>query len=264
MDMLLATIASSRRRFVGLLDLYPGAAAAYSLRALRASWMGSAVVRVRRSSDNAESDFTAAQISDGTLTTWTGANNGFVVTWYDQSGNARNATQATAGNQPRIVNAGVLETGETGKPCVRFLNLAPLTATWSQAQPFTAFTLSSAEQTNATDAILGFGGNNSSYYTNAGAHGIFAGTALTGGSYTANDPQIKYALYNGASSEFRLNGGAAISGNAGAASASALSLGGVGTFSLTGRISEAIAYPSNQSANRAGIEANINSHYGIY
>ena len=34
--------------------------------------------------------------------------NGFVATWYDQSGNARNATQATAGNQQYIVEAGVL------------------------------------------------------------------------------------------------------------------------------------------------------------
>lgn len=33
---------------------------------------------------------------------------GLVSTWYDQSGFARHATQVTAGNQPRIVNAGVL------------------------------------------------------------------------------------------------------------------------------------------------------------
>jgi hypothetical protein len=31
---------------------------------------------------------------------------GFVETWYDQSGNGNNAVQATAGNQPKIVNAG--------------------------------------------------------------------------------------------------------------------------------------------------------------
>jgi len=34
--------------------------------------------------------------------------NGFVETWYDQSGNGNNATQATASNQPKIVNAGML------------------------------------------------------------------------------------------------------------------------------------------------------------
>jgi len=41
--------------YVGLLDLFPNAAAAYSLRKLRAAYSGSAV-RVRRSSDNTEQD----------------------------------------------------------------------------------------------------------------------------------------------------------------------------------------------------------------
>jgi hypothetical protein len=44
---------------------------------------------------------------------------GFVTTWYDQSGNGRNATQTTAGIQPRIVNAGVIDIAN-GKPAVRF------------------------------------------------------------------------------------------------------------------------------------------------
>jgi hypothetical protein len=54
--------------FTGLLDTYAGAAAAYSLR--RLSKIASSVVRVRRSSDNAEADFKAKEVSDGTLTDW--------------------------------------------------------------------------------------------------------------------------------------------------------------------------------------------------
>jgi hypothetical protein len=92
-----------------LLDQYGGAAAAYSLRRLRTGYTGAAV-RVRRSNDNAEADFRPEEITNGTLTAWTGANSGLVVTWYDQSGNGRDATQATAGNQPTIVSSGVLET----------------------------------------------------------------------------------------------------------------------------------------------------------
>ena len=53
------------RAFRGLLDKYTGAAAAYSLRKLSSST--SNVVRVRRSSDDAEQDFTAAQVDNGTL-----------------------------------------------------------------------------------------------------------------------------------------------------------------------------------------------------
>jgi hypothetical protein len=40
----------------------------------------------------------------------TAVSSGFVVTEYDQSGNGRNVTQATALNQIRLVNAGVLDT----------------------------------------------------------------------------------------------------------------------------------------------------------
>jgi hypothetical protein len=60
------------------------------------------VVRLRRSSDNAELDFTADELTDGTLTTWQGADTVFVVTFYDQSVNAYNATQASASLQPRL------------------------------------------------------------------------------------------------------------------------------------------------------------------
>jgi hypothetical protein len=36
---------------------------------------------------------------------------GFVETWYDQSGNGNDAVQATADNQPKIVDGGSLVTG---------------------------------------------------------------------------------------------------------------------------------------------------------
>lgn len=97
--------------FVGLLDTYTGANVAYSVRKLRAAYTGSAV-RVRRSSDNTEQDigFDAnGNLDESALTTFVGAGNGFVTTWYDQSGNSRNSVQTTAANQPRIVNAGVVE-----------------------------------------------------------------------------------------------------------------------------------------------------------
>ena len=90
-----------------LLDTYTGAAAAYSLRDLSSSTTN--VVRVRRSSDNTEQDFTSTQVTDGTLETFVGAgNDGFVVTWYDQSGNSRNAEQTNTSLQPVIVSSGSL------------------------------------------------------------------------------------------------------------------------------------------------------------
>ena len=81
-----------------LLDLYPSAAAAYSVRLLRTAYTGSAI-RVRRSSDNAEQNigFTAlGNLDESSLTSFCSGTDGFVTTWYDQSGNGRNATQSTA------------------------------------------------------------------------------------------------------------------------------------------------------------------------
>jgi hypothetical protein len=104
-----------------LLDLYPSAAAAYSVRLLRTAYTGSAI-RVRRSSDNTEQNigFTAlGNLDESALTTFCSGTNGFVTTWYDQSGNARNATQTTAANQPQIVSSGSVIT-YNGKPTMTY------------------------------------------------------------------------------------------------------------------------------------------------
>ena len=87
-------IASQITQFVGLLDTYPNAAAAYSLRKLRSAYTGYAI-RVRRSSDNTEQDIGFSStfgLDTSSLTSFCGAGNGFVTTWYDQSGNGNNGT----------------------------------------------------------------------------------------------------------------------------------------------------------------------------
>ena len=81
---------------------------------------GDWVVQVRREIDGALKSFTAAQVSDGTLTNWVGTgatDHGYVATWYDQSGNANHATQPVTQNQPKIVDAGNLVT-YNGQTCI--------------------------------------------------------------------------------------------------------------------------------------------------
>jgi hypothetical protein len=76
---------------------------------------------VRRSSDNAEDTFTAEQVASGAMTAWVGAGDGFVRTWFDQSGRGKHVEQATSGNQPRVVNSGVID--EMGvKPAVNIIS----------------------------------------------------------------------------------------------------------------------------------------------
>ncbi len=118
MPMNTNTLRPRRRKL--LLDLYPSAEAAYSLRLIRRGYTGP-VVRVRSSgSGSPEQDFYAHQITDGTLTSFCGANNGHVTTWYDQSGLARHALQGTAANQPLVVTSGILDVDNVGKPVVKF------------------------------------------------------------------------------------------------------------------------------------------------
>jgi hypothetical protein len=89
-----------------LLSLVPGAAAAYSLRNL-VQGASTPVVRVRRTPDGAFAEFNGAQVRDGTLASWVGAGNtGFVRTWYDQSGNGKDAGTSNSSLQPIIVSSG--------------------------------------------------------------------------------------------------------------------------------------------------------------
>lgn len=81
------------------LDVFPGAEKAYSTRQIRSGYTGP-LFRVRRSSDNAEMDigFSGNALDTTSLESHCGAGDGFVVTWYDQSGNHR--IEQTASKQP--------------------------------------------------------------------------------------------------------------------------------------------------------------------
>ena len=86
--------------------------AAYSLRSLTGG--DPLAVRVRRSSDNSEQDFTVSGINSGALVAFIGSgNNGFVRTWYDQIG-SNDLVQSTANDQPKIVDSGSLVVNSDG------------------------------------------------------------------------------------------------------------------------------------------------------
>jgi hypothetical protein len=97
------------------------ASVAYGLRKLRAGYNGP-IVRVRRNADNVERDFFAIGegISISELLAFAKGDSCYIPTWYDQGGNGLDAAQTTAANQPRIVNAGVVDVDASGKPTVYF------------------------------------------------------------------------------------------------------------------------------------------------
>jgi hypothetical protein len=108
------------------------------------------LIRVRRSSDNAESDFNGTEIADGTLVSWVGVgNNGSVTTWYNVgTAGTLSLTQATATEQPKIVISGVLNT-KNGKPSVLFDGSNDENSNTTQILdnvPFSVFGVASNEQ----------------------------------------------------------------------------------------------------------------------
>jgi hypothetical protein len=115
---------------------------AYSLRKLSSSYSGNALL-VRRSSDNATQNIgflASGYLDTASLKTFVGAGNGFVNTWYDQSGNLRDALQPTLANQPRIVNAGVIQR-MGGVPAIFFTGTSFLTHNSLPTTGYTGFTI---------------------------------------------------------------------------------------------------------------------------
>ena len=262
----------------GLLDEFSGAAAAYSLRNL--SLLSSpAVVRVRRSNDNAEQDFTATEVSDGTLAAWVGAgNNGFVPTWYDQSGNGRHATQASAAGQPQIVSNGVL-LAKNLRPTMNFDGSNDFLAnTTAINQQITLFIVCSTDITPSSVPIVAFDGNTTltsrnTFFVSTTTRnvGIGGGVVLnmTSAAPAVDTLFLGYGLFNTTQSEVAFNGLVGATGNAGS---QVLDLGWrigaeralVGGYQWDGKISEVVFWAANQSVNRTGIESDINAHYNIY
>jgi hypothetical protein len=166
-----------------LLDDYPNAAAAYSLRKLDKDYTGSAI-RVRRSNDNTEQDigFTSnGDLDTASLKTFVGANSGFVTTWYSQGDSASlDFTQTTAASQPRIINAGTIDR-RNGDPSVffdgsnDFMDVASSTATYSflhktgQKAVFVVTQQGTASNPNVPYAIL----NNNGLGLNVNGYGLF-------------------------------------------------------------------------------------------
>jgi hypothetical protein len=251
-----------------LLDLYPNAAVAYSLRKLRTLYTGNAI-RVRRSSDNTEQNigFTAlGNLDTATLLSFCGSGNGFVTTWYDQSGSGKNAIQTTAANQPQIVNGGSILVDANNKPQLTMGGNRNLFVDTSLTinQPFTPIAVAQPLLSAGFEFVFDSTGANrvTTFSFNDQKPAIFAGIALTGSNTHTRAQHLYFSIYNTTNSFLFLDNVQVISGNAGSSNYGNMTLGKPGDS--IGKSSEYIFYSSNQSSNRLGIQTNINSYYAIY
>jgi hypothetical protein len=259
-----------------VLDAYPNAAAAYSLRKLRDAYTGSAI-RVRRT-DLAESDIgfnSAGNLDTTALLAFTGTgalDNGFVNTWYDQSGNGQNATQTTALNQPQIVSGGSVITDNV-KPAMTFdgINdsLSKNFAIGTILTRFVVFNHFSNQNNNhivldsglsADDAYLLFSSTNTLR--------AFSGGNVYYSPVLNNVQNLAYNIFNQTYGELANNGSTASNESFTVADINGITMGrrgaGLQQFFANFKAQEIIYYASDQSSNRAGIEDNINEFYSIY
>jgi hypothetical protein len=271
-----------------LLDDYPNAAAAYSLRKLRTAYTGNCI-RVRRSNDNSEQDIgfsLSGYLDTSALKTFVGAgNNGFITIWYNQMGvSSRDLNNAIAVNQPIIVSSGNLITidgASNSEKAIAFNQSGHslVTSFTTIPQPISVF--SYARKDNATTAAAGviydsyLNTQSILYYTGTAETtnnrwSIAAGAGLQGTTSGNTNPNLFSTLHNGASSSIHINGQSYASGNAGTNGLNGLTIGNLRTgiavsgYVFNGRIAEIVIYGSNQSSNRTGIENNINTYYSIY
>jgi hypothetical protein len=151
-----------------------------------------------------------------------------VATWSDLSGNARHATQATAGKRPlyrtNIVN---------GLPIIRFDgvddNLAATGFTLNQPSTIVAVFVQRMDPAGNKGLLDGASADYSRYLFVGGSGntlGVYAGgTPINGPTLTVGAAYYAVAIFNGASSSVRVNGGTATSGNAGSSGASGITIG---------------------------------------
>jgi hypothetical protein len=256
-----------------LLDIYTGAAAAYSLRKLDKDYTGYAI-RVRESAGNTLADIgfdSNGDLDTTALLNHTGLASGYVHTWYDQSGNGNNAVQGTNANQPQIVSSGSVIT-ENGLPAVdfdgtnNFMTASAVTTT----QPTTASMIVTSD-TGVYSGRYFYDGDDATdrqaAFISGTVYSAYAGVTQSSGTSATVGLQIHmFTVYNSTSSKIYVNASGVSSVNLGIRYLSGLIIGQrySATSRLDGRMQELIFWNANESSNRTGIESNINTYYSIY
>jgi hypothetical protein len=205
---------------------------------------------------------------------------GFVETWYDQSGNGNDATQQVSGSQPKIVDAGVLVSGGLEFDGVDDrLTCSSLYS--SDISIFNVVTTSNTVNTNNFMRMIHLCDGSDSFQLTRGGNAeveklISKNTAFQSG-VTAflhgdiNGENLISAVTSSTDTDAFVDGSLRSNGSAsglGSGNNTTTTIGArddlVSSTFFAGSHAEIIIYPSDQSANRAAIETNINNQYDIY
>jgi len=248
-------------------------AAAYSVRLLDTAvgvptYTGSAM-RVREDGTNTETDIGfdgSGNLDTAAIAAHCGSNNGFVRYWYDQSGNTRDAGQATAGSQPKIYNGTAVIT-ENGKPALQLSGTQNLDFTTVTLETnWAIITVNHTSVTGANNTYMGNSGASRPVWNeraNSELDVRLASTNITLPNFITFDQHL--IVMNSSSNTVTASSNSTLT-NVGSKTGSwAWNRLFKYVFSgYSGFSQEIIMYQSDQSSNRTGIETNINDYFDIY
>jgi len=252
------------------LDTFVQPSGAYSFRKLKSTYSGPAI-RIRRASDNLETDINFLGYVPGLGSPWDeaaaaahcAATTCTVVTWYDQSGNARHLTQATPANQPALVFG-----------CQNFLACLRTTATTQALVSAASMTPSATLTLNVVAHRTGTGVACGVIRAAANLNRIVIGpgagswtTVGTGSIVNSSAPDGVWhsgiGTMNGAASVLSVDGTEVTGTNTGSVAAGAYSIAG-GTGVTCSEVEAVIWDPYVLSpAERAALTANQRSFWGF-
>lgn len=285
-------VLGSTTPYVGILDTYSGAAAAYSIRLLKSDY-SSNNQQIRRSSDNTllNVGFANNVFNSSSALAFTGVNDGLTRDFYDQSGSSETFQQTSNSVQPTIISSGALNTLNS-KAALDFSSgkflqfgdvwqggLMPTKSSFCVAivGDFTSGTSGNLlgcvetasnrfvfRQEASGVVFIALGGNThtTTNVFNSANEGLILNVIVTGGVYDLHITRLS----DNSTDSFLSNG---ISGDWGTVSNSSLNTTfGINNFSGSGtgwekKLNELIYWNSNQYSNLAGISSNIKTYYGI-
>jgi len=260
-----------------LLDTYSSAAAAYSVRKLSSTYSGPCM-KVRKD-DGVDTGTDIGFDADGNLNITAiaahcGTDNGYVVTWYDQSGNSRNATQTTTADQPQIYNGTAVLT-RNGKPAAVFDGSSdymdmPDSMLPSNINNCSVFTVQTNESSpnGATFNIGGYAGNDRWFQTVVVSNVEYFGYGSSYSAINIGAATTSQRLITAIAGSTQGNAQCFVNGTSQGSVAlqSATPSSGSGelvrsAYLANGAFQEVIVYHSDESTNRTGIESEISTHY---
>lgn len=239
------------------------------------------LIRVRRSSDNAEQDIPQAggRLDTANLLSFVGTgptDNGFVVRVLGQIVSSAHLEQAVMGLQPVIVSGGVLVTNAEGKPACSFGGTQALQSTafiaGTLAQPNTLWTVWQHDTWVVSRGIID--GRDATNRQLIWTQGVspridqFAGSSANANTDMAiASSSILSAGFDGASSFLRVDNNAKVTGgNPGTNGIAGVTIGAnylLGAGSI-GKFSECHVINTIDAADEAGRLQAINEFHGVF